>query len=309
MSGDRLKLEVREREEIGSRHTRRLRSQGLIPGVLYGKGHARAIVVPERELRAAMTGTSGLHAILDVVIEGQTTVHPSILAEYQQDPIRGTISHIDLREVRLDQPIHATVVVHLIGEPAGVKLGGMLSLVAREVQVEALPADVPEHIDVDVSHMDIGDVLRLADVAAIENVTLLDDPQETVIATVSVPRGFTELEEAEAAEAAEARRRPRKARPKGMLPSRRTPTRAPTPRSSQCASSVGASQPRRSSCSSRASATPARATSVTGTTSAGWSSTSSGGGTRRRFDPSSTAASLTSGSRIIGWRSSSRRRT
>ena len=204
VSGDRLKLEVREREEIGSRHTRRLRSQGLIPGVLYGKGHARAIVVPERELRAAMTGTSGLHAILDVVIEGQTTVHPSILAEYQQDPIRGTISHIDLREVRLDQPIHATVVVHLIGEPAGVKLGGMLSLVAREIQVEALPADVPEHIDVDVSHMDIGDVLRLADVAAIENVTLLDDPQETVIATVSVPRGFTELEEAEAAEAAEA---------------------------------------------------------------------------------------------------------
>ncbi len=204
MSGDRLKLEVREREEIGSRHTRRLRSQGLIPGVLYGKGNARAIVVPERELRAAMTGTSGLHAILDVVIEGQTTVHPSILAEYQQDPIRGTISHIDLREVRLDQPIHATVIVHLIGEPAGVKLGGMLSLVAREVQVEALPADVPEHIDVDVSHMEVGDVLRLADIAQIENVTLLDDPQETVIATVSVPRGFTELEEAEAAEAEEA---------------------------------------------------------------------------------------------------------
>jgi large subunit ribosomal protein L25 len=204
VSGDRLKLEVREREDLGSRRTRRLRSQGLIPGVLYGKGHARAISVPERELRAAMTGSSGLHAILDVVIEGQKTVHPSILAEYQQDPIRGTISHIDLREVRLDQPIHATVVIQLVGEPAGVKVGGMLSLVAREVHVEALPADVPEHIEVDVSHMEVGDVLRLSDVAAIDNVTLLDDPQETVIATVSVPRGFAELEEAEAAEAAEA---------------------------------------------------------------------------------------------------------
>ncbi|HEX6009789.1 MAG TPA: hypothetical protein VFZ50_06750, partial [Actinomycetota bacterium] len=97
MSGDRLKLEVREREDSGSRRTRRLRADGFIPGVLYGKGHARAIVVPERELRAVMTGPSGLHAILDVVIEGQTTVHPSILADYQQDPIRGTISHIDLR--------------------------------------------------------------------------------------------------------------------------------------------------------------------------------------------------------------------
>lgn len=201
MSGDRLKLEVREREDLGSRRTRRLRSQGLIPGVLYGKGHSRAIVIPERELRDAMTGPSGLHAILDVVIEGQATVHPSILAEYQQDPIRGTISHIDLREVRLDQAIHAVVVVHLVGESVGVKSGGMLSLVARELHVEALPADVPEHIDVDVSHMEVGDVLRLADVPAIDNVTMLDDPQETVIATVSVPRGFAELEEAEAAEA------------------------------------------------------------------------------------------------------------
>ena len=199
-----MKLEVREREELGSRRTRRLRAQGLVPGVLYGKGHARAIVVPERQLRTAVTGPSGLHAILDVVIEGQTTVHPSILAEYQQDPIRGTISHIDLREVRLDQPIHATVVVQLVGEPAGVKTGGMLSLVAREIHVEALPADVPEHIEVDVSHMEVGDVLRLADVSAIDNVTLLDDPHETVIATVSVPRGFTELEEAEAEAAAEA---------------------------------------------------------------------------------------------------------
>lgn len=204
MSGDRLKLEVREREDLGSRRTRRLRSQGLIPGVLYGKGHTRPIVVPERELRAAMTGTSGLHAILDVVIEGQKTVHPSILADYQQDPIRGTISHIDLREVRLDQPIHATVSIQLVGEAAGVKTGGMISLVTREVQVEALPGDVPEHIDVDVTSMEIGDVLRLADIPSIGNVTLLDDPQETVIATVSVPRGFAELEEAEAAEAAEA---------------------------------------------------------------------------------------------------------
>jgi large subunit ribosomal protein L25 len=204
VSGDRLKLEVREREDLGSRRTRRLRSQGLIPGVLYGKGHARAIAVPERELRAAMTGPSGLHAILDVVLEGQKTVHPSILAEYQQDPIRGTISHIDLREVRLDQPIHATVVVQLVGEAVGVKGGGMLSLVTREVHLEALPTDVPEHIEVDVTRMEVGDVLRLADIPTIANVTLLDDPQETVIATVSVPRGFAELEEADAEAAAEA---------------------------------------------------------------------------------------------------------
>ena len=193
-------LRIRRVEEALARSY----AQGLIPGVLYGNGHSRAIVVPERDLRTAMTGPSGLHAILDVVIKGQTTVHPSILAEYEQDPIRGTISHIDLREVRLDQPIHATVIVHLVGESAGVKTGGVLSLIARELQVEALPADVPEHVDVEVSALELGDVLRLADIPAIEGVTFLDDPHETVIATVSMPRGYAEIEEADAAAAEEA---------------------------------------------------------------------------------------------------------
>jgi large subunit ribosomal protein L25 len=194
---------VRERTEIGSRQARRLRAQGLIPGVLYGKGHARAIAVPERELRSAITGPSGLHAILDVVLEGQKTVHPSVLAEYQRDPIRGTLTHIDLREVRLDRPIQATVTVNLVGESPGVKAGGVLSLVTRELQVEALPMNIPEHIDVDLSGLAVGDVLRLEQVAPPEGVTFLDDPHETVIATVSVPRGLVEAVEAEEAEEAE----------------------------------------------------------------------------------------------------------
>jgi large subunit ribosomal protein L25 len=200
VSGDRVTLNVRERTELGSRRARRLRASGLIPGVLYGDGTSRAIAVPERDLRAAMTGGSGLHAILDVVVEGDgdAKAHPSILAEYEQDPIRGTISHIDLREVRLDQPIHATVVVQLVGEAAGTKTGGMLSLVARELQVEGLPSAIPEHLEVDVSNLEVGDVLRLADVPEHDGITFLDDPQETVIATVSVPRGYAELEEAEA---------------------------------------------------------------------------------------------------------------
>jgi large subunit ribosomal protein L25 len=203
VSGDRFKLEVREREERGSRNARRLRAGGLIPGVLYGNGASRAIAIPERELRTAVSGPSGMHAILDVVLQGQKTVHPSVLAEYQQDPIRGTISHIDLREVRLDRPIHAAVVVHLVGESPGVKTGGVLSLVTREINVEALPMDVPEHLDGDLSGMEVGDVLRLEDLPSLPNVTFLDDPHETVIATVSAPRGLIELEEAEA-EAAEA---------------------------------------------------------------------------------------------------------
>ena len=195
MSGDRIKLEVRPREELGSRHTRRLRKQGLIPGVLYGNGEPVAVVVGERELRTAVTGPSGLHAILDVVVEGHSAVHPSVLSDYQRDPIRGTLSHFDLREVRLDRVITATVTVNLVGEPVGAKTGGVLSLVGRELRVEALPMDVPEHIDVDVSMLEVGDVLRLEDLPAIEKVTFLDDPHETVIANVTIPRALVEVEE------------------------------------------------------------------------------------------------------------------
>jgi large subunit ribosomal protein L25 len=195
MAGERVKLEVRERERKGSAESRRLRREGLIPGVLYGNGRKpHAIFVPERDLRRVLTGPSGLHAILDVVLEGQSTAHASILKDFQQDPIRGHISHIDLQEVRLDRPIQASVTVQLVGEPEGVKEGGVLSQVQREINVEALPMEIPEHIELDVSAMKIGDTLRLSDLTAREGVTYLDNPEETVLATVTLP---TRVEEPE----------------------------------------------------------------------------------------------------------------
>ena len=107
-----MKLQVQDRESRGSAESRRLRKQGLIPGVLYGRGKApHPICIPERELRRVLTGGQGLHAILDVTLEGQKTTHPSILKEYQQHPVKGGIIHVDLQEVRLDQPIQARVVV------------------------------------------------------------------------------------------------------------------------------------------------------------------------------------------------------
>src|SRR5213593_1346481 len=204
MAGERIKLEVREREGRGSADSRRLRRQGFIPGVLYGNGkHSYAIFVPERDLRRVLTGAGGLHAILDVVLEGQNTTHASILKDYQQDPIRGHISHLDLHEVRLDQPIQASVNIQLIGEPAGVKEGGVLSQVQREINVEALPMEIPEHIDLDVSGMAIGDTLRLVDLAEIDGVTYLDNPEETVLATVTLPTREVEPEPEEVPEGEE----------------------------------------------------------------------------------------------------------
>jgi large subunit ribosomal protein L25 len=201
VAGERVKLEVRERESLGTSESRRLRRDGLIPGVLYGRSKPHSIAIPERELRRALTGAGGLHAILDVVLEGQNSAHPSILKEFQRDPVRGTMIHVDLQEVRLDQPIHAAVSISLVGEAPGSKEGGVLQQALREVNVEALPLEIPEHVELDVSSLGIGDSVRLADLAPIDGVTYLDDP-ETVVASVTLPTRVEEPEE-EAEEGAE----------------------------------------------------------------------------------------------------------
>ena len=206
MAGERVRLEVQQRDALGSRQSRRLRKEGLIPGVLYGRGKKpHPFVVPERALRSAFGGAHGLHAILDVVLDEQKTSHASVVKDYQQDPIRGHLTHIDLHEVRLDQPITAQVVVELVGESPGIKAGGVLTQLVREVPVEALPLEMPDRLSLDIGLTEIGDALRVSDLQLPDNITLLADP-ENVLVTVSAPRLAAELEaaEAEAAAAAEA---------------------------------------------------------------------------------------------------------
>ncbi len=193
MAEDRVTLEVAEREERGSAAVRRLRQQGVIPGVIYGAGQdGYSISVAERDLRQALTTHHGLNAILDVKVNGETK--PVILKEYQRDPITGRVAHIDLVVVRLDRVIQTTVGVELIGESPGVREGGALQQVAREITVEALPLEVPDRIEADISGLAIGDSLRLADLPELPGVRFVDDPEETVLVTVTVP---TKVEEPE----------------------------------------------------------------------------------------------------------------
>jgi large subunit ribosomal protein L25 len=217
MAEERIKLQVKKREELGTRVSRRLRKEGLIPGVLYGGGEEpHPFSVPERDLRRALTGSHGMHTILDVVLEGQDKTLPSILKDHQQDPMRGKLVHIDLQVVRLDQPIQAAVTVELVGadNAPGVKEGGALSQVLREINVEALPMEIPERIELHVDAMAIGDTLRLSDLPTQEGVTYLDDP-ETVLASLAMPTrveepevAVAEGEEVEGAPAAEGEAQP-----------------------------------------------------------------------------------------------------
>jgi large subunit ribosomal protein L25 len=180
-----MKLVVQNRSILGSAESRRLRKQGLIPGVLYGKETPVPISIPERDLRTALTGPAGTNAVLDVVVDSGNT-HSSVLKEYQLDRVRGTITHVDLQEVRLDQPIHATVSLHLTGEAAGAKEGGVLTQVVSELNVEALPMEVPAAVEFDVTELHIGESAHLSQVALPDGVTLLDDG-ESVFVSITQP--------------------------------------------------------------------------------------------------------------------------
>jgi len=211
VAGERVKLPVTERTRLGSSESRRLRRQGLVPGVLYGRAEPVAICIGERDLRAALSTAGGSRAVLDVAIDGGSE-HSAILKEYQRDKVRGTITHVDLQEIRLDQVIHSAVAITLVGEPVGVKEGGVLTQVVNEVHVEGLPLEIPQHLDVDVSGMHIGDSFRLAELQVPDTITVLDDLETTVLATVTMPTRVEEPEveavegeegvEGEAAEAA-----------------------------------------------------------------------------------------------------------
>ena len=196
--GKRPELLVEERAERGSRATRRLRRDGLVPGILYGGtvDDPISFKVPARELRQALVDGS---ALIDVKIGGGTS-HPVIIKDQQFHPVRGNVEHIDLLEVNLTEKIHAQVSVELEGaeESPGVKEGGVLEQVTREIDIEALPTDIPERITVDVSGLAIAATLTLAEIGAPEGVEFLaENPEEVTIATVVVPTEIEEPEEVE----------------------------------------------------------------------------------------------------------------
>jgi large subunit ribosomal protein L25 len=189
------KLDVATRAHGGSRAARRLRRAGRVPGVLYGgDGEPLSFDVDARELRLALAAVG---AVLDLSVDGAQPT-PVVLKEAQRHPVRGDIVHIDLLRVRLDRAIHAVVPLELAGvdDAPGVREGGILEHLVREVNVEALPTTIPESIVHDVSAMQIGDTLTLAALTPPDGVTLLDDLHDTVFATLTPPR----LQSAEATE-------------------------------------------------------------------------------------------------------------
>src|SRR5438046_4036130 len=194
MAATTTKLDVKGRSQTGSRAARRMRHSGRVPGVLYGGGgDSLCFDVDARELRVALASSG---AVVDLSVDGAEPT-PVVLKEAQRDPVRGRTIHVDLLRVRLDEAIHATVPLELTGteDAPGVKEGGVLEQITRELNVEALPTAIPESIVHDIGEMQIGDTISLEAVAMPGGVTLLDEASETIIATLSPPRLQVEEEE------------------------------------------------------------------------------------------------------------------
>jgi len=192
MASQPTKLSISEREVSNSRATRRLRREGQVPGVLYGgDDDALAFVVDERELRHALAARG---AVVELQLGGNAT--PAVLQDAQRHPVRGHTMHVDFLRVNLNVAIHAVVTLELLGgeDAPGTKEGGVLEHVTREINIEALPNDIPERLELDVSKMDVNDTLFLSSVTAPAGVTILDDPDETVVATLTPPKLQAELD-------------------------------------------------------------------------------------------------------------------
>ncbi len=189
-------LTVEDRPERGSRAVRRLRRTGVVPGVVYGgsEGDSASFKVDYRVLRQVLVDGS---ALIDLKIAGKT--RPVIVKDQQVHPVRGEVMHIDFLEVRLDEKIQAPVAVHIEGaeEAPGIKEGGVMEQVTHQLNIEALPTDIPDFITVDVSGMEIAATMHLSEIDPPAGVEYLDDPEETIIATVVVPTEVEEPEEVE----------------------------------------------------------------------------------------------------------------
>jgi large subunit ribosomal protein L25 len=195
------KLVAEKRDDSGKGVARKLRAAGRVPAILYGHGmQPLPLSVDSKELFHLFHTGAGANGLVDLVVDGAE--HLAMPREVQRDHIKGRFIHVDFLVVRRDEKIEVDVPIRVVGESPGVKAGGVLEHHLWDIHVECLPQNVPEAIKVDVSALEIGDSLRVADLTAPGGVEILTNPDESVIAAVQ-PQMAIEVEE-EAAEAAEA---------------------------------------------------------------------------------------------------------
>ncbi|MGH9482184.1 MAG: 50S ribosomal protein L25 [Terriglobales bacterium] len=202
--GNQINLAADRRSTSGKGAARQMRRAGRIPGVLYGaRGEAVSLTLDPQKVGEILRSESGQNTVFTLSVAGGETT-AAMLVDLQREPLRGRLLHVDLKRIALDQLIRVKIPIQTQGEAAGVKLqGGVLEVVTREVEIECLPGDIPEHIVVDVSELSIGQNLRVGDLKLEGKRTILTDADRVVAHVVAVKEEVVEAPAA-AAEAAPA---------------------------------------------------------------------------------------------------------
>ncbi len=175
------KLVVHPREGKGKEYCRKLRREGKVPAIIYGHDfEPLPVAVVEKEFRALLRREKGIHGLLNLRVEGDGE-HMVLIKEIQKDPIKDNLLHVDFQRVKADEAISAVVPLKLVGEPRGVRAGGLLQHFLYEVHIQCLPKDLPEEIVVDISRLNVKESLRISDLPRLEGIRYLNNPEEVVV--------------------------------------------------------------------------------------------------------------------------------
>jgi large subunit ribosomal protein L25 len=201
---DKSLLEAQPREAGTKNDARRVRREGKIPAVVYGAGkNALTVSVDPRQVSRILHSETGHNTVFDLAMDGERT--KAMIVDWQYEPIKGSLLHIDLKRIAMDQKLRVNIPIELVGEPAGVKQqGGILEQIAREVEVECLPGDIPNQIELSVSELVFGTVLRISDLPKNDKIKYLSDPEQPVAHIITIKEEEVPTADAVAGEAAAA---------------------------------------------------------------------------------------------------------
>lgn len=196
---EKILLKAEARTELGKGGARSLRRSNMLPAIIYAGGKSKPIKLDRKEIVRLISSGVGEHALINIELTGEKSkqeVHPSLIKEYQADPVTNELLHVDFLEVSLKKKIKINIPIVLTKEPAGIKLGGILQHHLREVQIECLPTQIPDGIDVDAEFIDIGHSLHVSDLQPPEGIKILTDPHEVILlVTAPVVEEVAEVEE------------------------------------------------------------------------------------------------------------------
>ncbi len=192
---ERVAMTAELREKSGKGVARGLRRNEKVPAVLYSHGSSTPISMGLKDLKKILNAEGGEHALINLTLTGAKGAKErmALIKDYQLDPRSGGLIHVDLQEVAMDEKVKIPVAVHVTGSAAGVKEGGILQLALRELEIECLPAQIPDHLVLDVTALNVNESLHVRDIKVPEGVKILSDSEATVV-TIQPPISAEKLE-------------------------------------------------------------------------------------------------------------------